>query len=141
VWTRRPEQIEIDANTAAGNAIALNRVAIGFRIADVPVIPWPDHYGYATEEGRELNETAREMGDNPDEWYVSEVPVDVLKVSEFWSSRHIMKPKLERLDKYIPQIHRMVTAAKEHKAFIPPSWLTPEQAMALASRSGLKVME
>lgn len=133
--------MEIDANVAQANAIALNRVALGFPIADIPVIPWPEHPGYVTDEGKELNETAREFGDNPDEWYVAEQPVDVLKVSEFWSSKSVMKPKLERIDKYIPDIHRMVEAAKKHNAFIPPSWLTPEQAMEFARRSGLKVME
>jgi hypothetical protein len=46
-------------------------------------VPWPNYYGYASAEGQELNETARLTGDEPDDWHVSEQPVDVLKVSEF----------------------------------------------------------
>jgi hypothetical protein len=29
------------------------------------VVPWPDDSGYGTAEGQELNETARDVGDDP----------------------------------------------------------------------------
>ena len=121
------------------NALHLNRVALGFPIADIPVVSWPEYFGYRTAEGQELNETARMAGDNPDDWYISETPVDVLQTSEVWISRSIMKPKLERSDGYLQDIRRMVTLCRKKKAFIPPSWLTPEQGEALARKVGLPV--
>lgn len=109
------------------NAITLNRVALGFRIAEVPIVPWPEYYGYATGEGQELNESAREAADNPDDWYVAEEPVDVLKISEFWIWPSMLKPKLKRFDQHIEHIRNMVTACRTQKGvYIPPSWLQPE---------------
>jgi hypothetical protein len=135
------ERKEITLAVEQANAMAMNRVALGFRLADIPVVPWPDHYGYKTGEGQELNESAREAGDDPDDWYVSEGPVDVLKVSEFWTSRSIIKPKLRRFDPYIRDIHRMVELCRTSKgAYIPPSWLMQEQAEALARGLNVPVM-
>ena len=54
---------------AIANGIALNRVALGFRLAEVALTPWPEHPRFDTAEGRELNATAREAGDNPADWY------------------------------------------------------------------------
>ena len=120
---------EIDNQHAAGhdiaNGLALNRVALGFKIAEISSIPWPEHYGYRTDEGKELNESAREVGDNPDDWHVSEKPVDVLKINEFWASKAVFNPKLKRFDSYIQDIHKMVALAKERGAYIPPSWMSP----------------
>lgn len=130
--------MDLDAEIA--NAMALNRVALGFRIADVPVVPWSEYHGYKTEEGQELNASAREAGDDPDDWYFSEEPVDVMKVSEFWGSRSMLKPKLRRFDAYIQDIRRMVSMCREQKgAYIPPSWLKPEQAVKLAEDLNLRV--
>jgi hypothetical protein len=126
-------------NADIANALSLNRIALGFSIADVPVEPWPEYFGYQTAEGHELNETARMAGDNPDDWYISQTPVDVLQASEVWVSRSIIKPKLERFDEYLRDIRRMVTLCRERKAYIPPSWLTPEQGEALARKAGLPV--
>jgi hypothetical protein len=122
------------------NAYALQRLALGFPVASIPAVPWPEYYGYLTPEGQELNETAREKGNNPDDWYLSESPVDVLQVSEFWCSRSILKPKLRRDDGYIRDIRRMVTLCRERKAYILPTWLNEEQAQALARRLGLPVV-
>jgi hypothetical protein len=134
------EKETIGIGRAMANAIALNRVALGFRVADIPVVPWPDYYGYTTAEGQELNASARAAGDDPDEWYISETPVDVLRISEFWFSKSVQEPKLTRYDRYIEDIHRMVTFCRENKrARIPPSWLEPEQVEALARRRGLKI--
>ena len=78
-------------------------------------------------------------GDNPDDWYISQTPVDVLQASEVWVSRSIIKPKIERFDEYLRDIRRMVTLCRERKAYIPPSWLTPEQGEALPRKAGLSV--
>jgi hypothetical protein len=123
------------------NAYALNRVALGFPIASIPELtPWPDHYGYTTPEGHELNASARYVGDAPDDWFVCETPIDVLKVSEFWASSSMMKPKLRRRDGYIRDIHRMVTLRREREGvYIPPSWLTPEQAQNLVRTVGMSM--
>jgi hypothetical protein len=129
---------------AAGNlsdALTLNRVAIGFRLPECPsIVKWSEHPGYHTTEGRELNESARAGGDDPDTWYVSEQPIDLLKAIEFWSSRKIMNPKLQREDWYLKDLHNMVRTCRERKdIYIPPTWLKPEQARALASTVGLPV--
>ena len=64
------EQRELKLDSGMANAVTLNRVALGFPTADVPVVPWPHYYGYSTPEGEELNDWARAAGDDPDEWYV-----------------------------------------------------------------------
>jgi hypothetical protein len=66
---------------AAADALALDRLALGFNIKDIPVMPWPDYHGYHTSEGRELNATEREYGDNPNHWYVAEQPVDLASLA------------------------------------------------------------
>jgi hypothetical protein len=60
-------------------------VALGFPLVGRGFVKWPEHPGCATAKGRELNATARAVGDDPDDWYVSEQPVDVLTLSEFWA--------------------------------------------------------
>jgi hypothetical protein len=131
----------MNVGEAIANEIALNRVALGFPIDQIPVVPWPQYFGYATAEGQELNETAREAGDDPDEWYVAENPVDVMQVTEFWYSPSAANPKLRRSETYVRDIHRIVTLCRENKAYIPPSWLEHEQATALAYRLGLPIAE
>jgi hypothetical protein len=122
------------------NAISLNRVAIGFPVAEIPVVPWPQHPGYATSEGRELNETAIEAGDDPADWYVSEEAIDLLKATEFWSSRSVVRPRLERIDRYLPDMRRMVTTCRATKGvYIPPTWLKEDQARMLAASVGVPV--
>jgi hypothetical protein len=118
---------------AVGNlsdAIALNRVAIGFSLSECPsIVKWSEHPGYLTTEGTELNESARTGGDDPGTWYVSEQPIDLLKVVEFWASRKIINPKLQLEDWYLKDLHNMVRNCRERKdAYIPPTWLKPEQA-------------
>jgi hypothetical protein len=123
------------------NAIALNRIAIGFRLADVQLVRWADHHGYQTDEGRALNESAREFGDDPGDWYVSETPVDIMLSSEVWSSSSIMKPKMRRSPSYLPEMKKMVKACRENEGvFIPPSWLPTDQAAAVIRRSGVPVL-
>ena len=64
---------EDDAIGNLSDAIALNRVAVGFRLSDCPsIMKWSEHAGYHTLEGKDLNESARAYGDDPDTWYVSE---------------------------------------------------------------------
>jgi hypothetical protein len=124
---------DFEGNSKLSHAIALNRVALGFPINEIQVIPWPRHHGYSTAEGRELNETARGFGDDPDDWYVSEQPVDVMKASEVWLSRSQSNPKLQREDWYLKDVHKMVSLCRTTKgAYIPPSWLSQEQAEIVA---------
>jgi hypothetical protein len=122
---------------AIGNlsdAIALNRVAVGFRLSECPsIVKWSEHFGYHTTEGKELNESARAYGDDPLAWYVSEQSIDLLKTVELWSSRKIMNPKLQREDWYVKDLHNMVRTCRDQNVYIPPTWLKPEQARALAS--------
>jgi hypothetical protein len=127
------------ANRQTSDALALNRVAIGFRLPENPTItPWKDHPGYVTPEGQELNESAIEAGDDPTSWYVSEVPVDLLKSIEFWSSRKVLNPKLERFDNYLKDLHNMVRMCRSRRGvYIPPTWLTAEQARALSAQIGV----
>ena len=123
------------------NTVALNRIALGFRISSIPVVPWPEYYGYATDEGRGLNETARDAGDDPNDWYVSEVPVDLMQVVEFWHSPTMMKPKLKQSQSYVADIQRMVAMCRETKGvYIPPSWLKYDEAATLATRVGLPIV-
>lgn len=132
------EAKEITLAVEQANAMAMNRVALGFLISEIPVVPWPKHFGYATGEGRELNDTARQAGDDPDDWYVSDVPVDVLKISEFWVSGSVLNPKLKRVDEYINDIHRMVELSRSTPGvYIPPSWMKPEDARAMARQLGV----
>jgi hypothetical protein len=140
VDTKTGERRTINLDAAATNVLALNRIAIGFPIASVPVIPWPNHAGYGTGEGLELNETAIEAGDDPTHWYVAEEPVDVLHASEIWSSSSMLKPKLSRLDWYLKDVHRMVRACREHEGtYIPPTWLKAEEAQLLAKQLNLPI--
>lgn len=133
--------ITISSEPGSMNAVALNRIAIGFRLADVALIRWPDHPGYLTDEGRALNESAREFGDNPDDWYVSEAPVDLMQACEIWTAASIMKPKMRRAPEYLPQMKAMVKACRETEGvFIPPSWLPTDKAAAVVKRSGLPVL-
>ncbi|MBB6013505.1 hypothetical protein HNR59_002894 [Aquamicrobium lusatiense] len=134
------ERKDLQSTSDAANAIAMNRVALGFAISSIPVTPWVDHRGYSTDEGQELNASAREAGDNPDEWYVSESPVDVLNVSEFWYSPIVMKPRLKRFDPYVNDIRRMVQKCRDTPgAYIPPTWLTIEEATLVARQLGVSV--
>jgi hypothetical protein len=121
------------------DALALNRVAIGFRLAENPSIRlWPNHPGYSTAEGRELNETAIDAGDDPKKWYVSEEPIDLLRSVEFWSSRAVIEPRLRRLDHYLKDMHNMVRTCRARKdVFIPPTWLTTDEARTLSAMMDL----
>ena len=51
---------DLDLDPMIANSIAPNRIAIGFPIANIPVIRWSEHPGYTTAEGRELNDAAIE---------------------------------------------------------------------------------
>lgn len=134
------EPRDIPLMPGAANAIALHRVAIGFPIASIDVVRWADHPGYATAEGRALNDSAREFRDNPDDWYVAERPVDLMLASEIWTARSVMKPKLERAEPYLREMKRMVDLCRTTEgAFIPPTWVKPEDVHRLAERMGLPV--
>jgi hypothetical protein len=135
-------RLSVEETREIANGIAMHRVALGFPISDIPVVPWPEYPGHNTPEGQALNESAREVGDNPNEWYVSETPVDIMKVSEFWNSLSISKPKMERRNSYVADIKRMVTLCREKKGvYIPPTWMKPEHAHMLAKRHNVPVID
>lgn len=128
------------ADAEIADQIALNRFAIGFPIDALDVTRWPEHPGYGSSEGRELNETARSAGDDPRDWYVAAEPIDLMLATEVWFSQSRSNQKLIRQDWYLPDMKRMVQACRTTPGtYIPPSWLTPEQAKALGARLGVPV--
>ena len=130
----------LETSRDVANAIALNRFAIGFELAEVPLARWSDHPGYHTGEGKELNETATAAGDDPHDWYVSEQPVDLMLASQVWFSRTVSNPKLTREDWYLADMKRMVTQCRSTPGvYIPPAWVSEKQARALAARFGVRV--
>jgi hypothetical protein len=134
------ERIEHDVGGEVSHGFALNRVALGFPLVGQGFVKWSDHPGCETAEGRELNDSASALGDDPGDWYVSEQPVDVLMLGEFWTSRSMLEPKLERFDCYLAEIHKMVTLCRTRKGVvIPPSWLTRSQGEQLARLWGIEV--
>lgn len=122
------------------NAVALNRVAIGFPLEGSTIIPWREHAGYETEEGWDLNESAREVGDDPDRWHVSDVPVDMMTASEIWVSLSKYRPKLQRMPGYLDEVKTLVQRCRDRPdIYVPPSWLTPDQAAELAKSAGIEM--
>lgn len=134
------ERREHDVGGEVSHGLALNRVALGFPVVGRGFVKWSEHPGYRTAEGRELNATARAVGDDPDDWYVSEQPVDVLTLCEFWFAASLLEPKLERACSQLAEIHKMVTLCRTRKGVvIPPSWLTRSEGEQLARQWGLPV--
>ena len=132
------EMKELHLDEKMSNGMALQRIALGFPVSAIPVVRWQDYRGYNTSEGQELNDSAREAGDDPDDWYVSEVPVDVLASTEVYASASIFAPKLRRRPEYLRDIHHMVRMCRETPgAYIPPSWLSEQQARAFAKARGV----
>jgi hypothetical protein len=131
---------EVSLSSDEAHAMALNRVALGFPVSDIPVVPWPEHRGYSTAEGQDLNASARAAGDNPDDWWVSEEPVDLMKMSEIWTAPRISSPKMLRNERYLADVRKMVAMCRSTPGvFIPPTWLTQEQGAELARRLGKPV--
>jgi len=131
-----------DCDRAMEEAFSLGRLAFGFNIKDIPVIPWPDHYGFRTCEGRQLNETAREYGDSPTRWFVSEKPIDMTLVSSIWTPRKNQKYRLERNDQCLRDTKAVVALCKEREGvFIAPAWLSEKDARALANKLGVPAVD
>lgn len=106
------------------NFMALKRFALGFPYDPATFTPWRDHAGYTTREGRDLNRSARDAGDNPDMWFVAEAPVDMMNCTEVWASRSIFNPRLESIPQYLPAVHQMVQLCRDiPQTYIPPSWV------------------
>lgn len=136
--TGKVQHEETTSDRNISDALALHRLAIGFPVLG-SMVRWPDHPGFNTPEGRELNDSAREAGDDPRHWFVSEEPIDVLQSVEIWSSTSILNPKLERWDWYLKDVHNMVRGCRQQSVYIPPTWLTTEQAHAMARKIGAPV--
>ncbi len=131
---------ELDSSDELAKAIELNHIALGFRIEDIPVVHWPSHPGFKTDEGKALNESAIELGDDPSDWYVSESAVDLMKVSDVLVQKNKAKKKMERWPEYINDIKRIVQLCRSKKGvFIPPTWLSQDQAKYLANRLNLPI--
>lgn len=135
------EKSEVRVNGAMSNAISLRRMALGFHVADIPVTPWPEHAGYQTPEGKELNETAIECGDDPTCWYVSEAAVSLDYMREIRVAKAIDNLKMEKHDWYLGKIQELRERYKEEKAYILPTWLSKEDGEALAIRLNVKMMK
>jgi hypothetical protein len=124
------------------NAYRWNRTALGFPLTSIPAVRWCDYPGYGTPEGKDLNETAIEAGDNPRDWYVSETPIDIMQMTEFWASRSVWNPQLEKLKDYVRDVKVLVEmsrAAQEcgKKLFIPPSWMNQDDAVKMVCDDGV----
>lgn len=133
--TGEAKALELGPDSVA--AFTMNRVAIGFPIASTPVQPWSKHFGYKTREGRELNASAKDVGDNPDDWWVADQPVDLMLSTAFRSAKSLFSPKLERQDGYVADIHRMVSLCRAIPGtFIPPSWVGTPAHQALIKSGG-----
>jgi hypothetical protein len=131
--------LDEEATRKMADALALNRVAIGFRLSEnTDIVPWPSHPGFHTSEGKALNQTAQQVGDDPAKWFVSEKPIDLLKAMEFWSSSTVANPRLKRHDNYIKDMHNMVRMCRARKGiYIPPTWLKTEDARAFGESLGV----
>lgn len=110
------------------NLFHWRRIALGFPLSDVAVVRWRDHRGYYTDYGRHLTVSAVAAGDDPDDWFVSEQPVDVMRLTEYWASPSPWKPRLERIRGYVPEVRKMVSMCRAARTAgeeicIPPPWM------------------
>jgi hypothetical protein len=136
------EKIALSIGEKGGNCIALHRIAIGFPILKISVIPWTEHFGFKTDEGKELNESALEVGDNPEDWYVSESPVDVAKASEIWTTGSILNPRLRRNQIYLNDILELVNMCRTQKGvYVPPAWAKTEHIAVLAKMMNVPLLD
>jgi len=135
-----PTRLDLAVDEAA--AFSLRRVALGFHAVEIDAIPWQDHPGYHTTEGTELNETAHDVGDDPDDWFVCENAVDLMQILEFRHAKSLHDLKMLSQPSYLSDIKRMVTMCRQTPGvFIPPSWLTQEQAEKLSAKMELPIKE
>ena len=128
----------VDLSERESAAVALHRIALAFPTR--LLIRWPDYYGFATAEGRELNETAIEAGDDPQDWWVSETPVDVMAATGIWGPQR-NSDKLTRSDRYLAEVRSMVRMCRESEGvYIPPSWLKPEDVATTMHAAGVPLL-
>lgn len=128
--TGLPRKLDLSGQMAA--TFSMNRMAIGFPVTTPGLAPWPQHYGYHTAEGHDLNASARDVGDDPDRWWVSEAPVDVLRSTDIRGAKSVFSLKLERLENYLAEVHGMVRLCRELPGtVIPPTWVNSDIHKAL----------
>lgn len=114
---------QLTAKESAG--LTLRRLALGFEPSEIDVVPWPEYRGYSTEEGRRLNASAREFGDDPDEWFVSEAAADIEHCHSIRVAKSLTDLKMVRSDRYLEDVKKMVRMCRETPgAFIPPTWMS-----------------
>jgi len=131
--------LSVRAPALVVDAFCYMRIALGFHAKEIGAVPWPEHPSYDTDEGRGFAETAREVGDNPDEWYVAERPVDILKATTARLPKKVMGTELIPNDGYLREVKAMVAFSQEFpgKLYIPPSLMPRELAEQLTARLGL----
>ena len=116
-------------------ALGLHRIALGFDRAEIGLVPWPEYCGYFTPEGRYLNDVAISAGDDPDDWWISETPIDLGKLKTYhWSSR-LENPILLRDDDRKARIllgYRQVRAVAEAglPAMFFPTYMKDDRFMS-----------
>lgn len=109
-------------------AFVLDRFVLGFDIKSAELTPWPEYYGYNTAEGNSLNESARSYGDNPDNWYISEKPVNLDHLTSAWLPRDGEKHIFKRNDDFLKSIREIVAICRSiPNVYIPPTWASPDQ--------------
>ena len=132
-------RIDLDAQQA--NAISMKRVALGFQLADIPVVAWRDHPGYQTPEGQKLNADARAVGDDPDLWYVAEEPVDAALLCEIRNADR--QGRMVKLDaRHVQEARRSVELCRTTPgAYIPPAWIPVDQIQRICAEMGVPILE
>jgi len=129
---------ELTKNESA--ALSLRRLALGFDPYDVGAIAWRDYYGYDTPEGQELNETARQVGDDPDLWFVAENRMDIAMCQSVRIAKTDTNLKMIKSDRYLAEVKRMVQLCRSTPGlYIPPSWISQEMAQKAAQSQGLEL--
>ncbi len=123
------------------DAIAMRRMAIGFNPNEIGATPWTEHPGYSSGEGRQLNESAIEAGDAPEDWYVVEADIDLLKCRALRIAQSTFNLKMVREDRGVAEIHRMVRLCRENPGRrIAPTWLN-EESIRRAQEAGTPIFE
>lgn len=120
------------------DAVSLTRISLGFRASEIGAIKWSAHPGYETDEGRELNDAAVAIGDDPTQWWVCDQDIDVERIVECRQADSIEDPHMKPFNEYIVGIKRLVGMAKIPNSWIAPTWMPIEVAKEAARQAGIQ---